>query len=887
MWSFIRRLGSMARQRKLDRDLQGEMRAHLEMRAEDSVAEGMGEEEARRDALLRFGNPALVEESTRAENILLWLETVAQDLRYSLRVMRKKPGFSVMAILIVAVGIGAGATLFSITDTALRTGIYGPISDRWVMMRAFFPERNQRVFTFTVPEYLEVRSQGQIFEKAAFVCGQVCNLFVGQAPELVECTHITADAIPMTGVRPLLGRYIRPDEDVPGGAKVAVLRYELWQQRFRGDSRVLGTTIKIDGEAHTVIAVMPQGFDLWGGNIWVPFQLRTGGTNADSRRARIVALMRKGLTEEQVNSRLVDLTQRMARDYAATNPEYRGMTFTVWNIHQAVVGFVKPALMILLAAVGLLILVSCANLGSLLLSRASTRRREMAVRAALGARRLRLLRQVIVESLSLSIVGGALGVLLAIWGVPLAGSLVPQLPNFAQARLTISALAAALGIAIVMGILFGIAPAFYGASANLMEAFKEGSGQAGVAGASHGVRNGLVIAEIALSFVILASAVLMIHTYWQLTRLDIGYRTHDLKTMEVTLPDSNYPRPADLTQFFHQLTPRVSALPGVQGAALVTGHPLMDRIVDSATQNFELDGRQGQKDTANANIRVITPDYFQVTGTRLLSGRYFSEQDDADHPAVAIINKTMAHLFWPKGSPLGQRIHLGAHTGQAMEMAEPNLWVTIVGVVDDAKQLDVIDAPVRQEMFFPMLQRGALRGMTLMIRSRLDQATLADAVRHAVLSLDPELPIHEVFTMEQLVSFSFGPKRLTTVLLAFFAVAGLTLVIVGLYAVMAFSVTQRTREIGVRMALGARRASILRMFLRQGLRLGAAGMAIGLIASLGATRVLRSLFINIDPVDSLTLALACAGLAAIIAAASYVPALRATKVDPMIALRQE
>jgi putative ABC transport system permease protein len=884
---LLNRLLAVFRNRKLDQDLEEELRSHLEMRAEDNVAEGMTEEAAHHDAARRFGNSALIKEATRGERIILWLETLWQDFRYALRGMRRSPGFSAMAVLIVAIGIGAGATIFSITDTALRKGVFGPISDRWVMMRASFPERNQRVFHFSIPEYLEFRAQSEIFEKVAFIGGSGCTLMVDNAPQIFECTRITADAIPMTQVAPLIGRTILPEEDVPGGANVAVLRYELWQQHFRGDPHVLGTSIKVDGQSYAVVGVMPREFDLWGGDIWIPFQLHLADTASDDRRARVVALMRRGLTERQVNSRLQNLAERMARDDAGTHPEYRGMTFAVWNIYEAIEGGVKPALMILLAAVGLLLLVSCANLGSLLLARATTRRREMAVRAALGARRLRIVRQMIVESLALSLTGAALGVLLAIWGVPLAVSLVPQLPNAGEARLTVAALAVAVAIAFVMGILFGTAPAFYGARANLTEAFKEGSGQAGVGGLSHLVRNILVASEIALSLVILSSASLMIRTYWQLTQLDLGYRSHGLLTMEVGLPDSRYPHPADLTKFFRDLTPKLRALPGVQGIAMTTGHPLMDRITDTATQNFEIEGRQGQKDPANANFRIISPDYFPTVGTRLLSGRYFTDEDDTDHPNVAIINKTMARLFWPKESPIGKRIQLGAFSGQGIATAERNPWVTVVGVVDDAKQIRIIDAPVRQEVFFPMLQRGALRTMTIMLHSGLDEAALTDSVRHAVQSVDPELPIEAVVPIEQLISDSFGAKRLTTVLLVFFAIAGLTLVIVGLYAVMSFSVTQRRREIGVRIALGAQRPHILRMMLGQGLRLGLVGLVAGSLASLGATRALRNLFVDLDPVDPLTLAIACGGLALVVALASYFPAFRATKVDPLIALRHE
>ena len=885
--SLLNRFTSFFRSRKLDQDLEDELRSHLEMRAEDNKESGMSPSEAQLDATRRFGNRALIAEKTRTLDTLNWLETIWQDLRYAWRVMRKNRGFSAMAIVIVAVGIGASTTLFSITDTSLRQAL-NPVDDRWILMRAFFPQRNLHVFTFSIPEYLEVRSQNQIFEKAAFIGGSSCTLLMENASEQIECTRATADAIPMTHVSPILGRAFSPEEDKPGGPNVAVLSYELWQRRFHEDRQVLGTTFKLDGESYTAIGVMPPRYNLWGGSVWVPYQLHVADTNSDDRRARVIALLRPGTTEQQANARLQDLAERMERDYAGTHPEYRGMTLRVWNVHEAVVGGVKPALLILLAAVGLLVLVACANLGSLLLSRATTRRREMAVRFALGARRGRIIRQLIVESLALSFLGGGLGMLLAIWGVPFAVSLVPLLPNAGEAALTSGALLAALAVAFVMGILFGIAPAFSSARTKLTEAFKEGSGAAGFGRSSHLVRNTLVVSEIALSLVILASAVLMIRTYWQLSRLDIGYRTRDLLTMEVSLPDSRYPHLGDLTKFFRELEPRLRALPGVQGAAVVSGHPLMDRITDGATQNFELEGKQGEKDVANANFRAITPDYFHVTGTRLLSGRNFDEQDDAGRPNVAIINKTMARIFWPKESPVGKRIRLGALSGQTVPFSpDSSPWVTIVGVVEDAKQIRVIDAPVRQEMFFPMLQRGALRGMTLMVHSELDQATLTDAIRHAVQSLDPELPIHEVFSIQQLVSDSFGPKRLTMVLLVFFALAAVTLAMVGLYAVMAYAVAQRTREIGVRMALGARPRNVLIVMLKQGVCLGAVGLVLGLIASLGATRVLRSLFVDIDPADPVTLALVGLGLGIVVLLASYVPALRATKVDPMIALRHE
>jgi len=894
--SLISRFASLFRAHRLDQDLQEELRTHMEMRAEDNMAEGMSEEEARLDARRKLGNPAVLTENMREQDTLQWLETVWQDVRYGLRQMRKNPGFSVMAVLIVAIGVGAGTTLFSVTDTVLRkgNGAY-PNSERFAVIWALFPRQNQRVYNFTIPEYQELRDQPQIFEKTGILVGFNGTLMVDHAPERTLCTRISVDVIPMTGVKPLLGRNFLPEEDRPGGPLVAILGYELWQRRFGGNPNVLNTSIRLDDENYQVVGIMPPLYHLWGGELWVPYQLDVANDDRANRRIRIAILLRRDLSEPQANARLRELATRWTNEHAGTNPEYEGMKLSFWNVHEWVVRGYKTSLMILLAAVGLLILISCANLGSLLLSKASTRRREMALRSALGARRGRIVRQLVVESLILSFLGGGLGVLLTIWGVPAAVSLVPELPNGPQATLTPLALLTAIAMTVLTGVLFGLAPAFYSAHTDLTTAFKEGSGQAGLSGSGHALRNVLVVAEIAVSLVILAAAVLTIRTFRQLSQLDLGFQPRNVLTMEVTLPESRYRQPSELVDFFHRLMPRLQALPGVQYAAVTTGHPMLDRSVDISFQDFELEEKQGQKDTPNANFRVVTPDYFRVAGTRLLGGRYFNDEDDADHPGVVVVNKTMAQLFWPNGNPLGKRLRLGSRTGEfiadphAVQGSDASVdpWVTVVGVVDDAKQIDVIEVPVRQEMFLPLMQRGSRRDMTLLFRSELDPVTLTDAARHAIQSLDPELPVHEVFTLDQLVSDAFGPKRLTMMLLMFFGVTGVTLAVVGLYAVVALSVRQRTREIGVRMALGARRIDILKMMLKVGLRLGSLGILVGLSASFGATRVLRSLFVNIDPVDSGTLVAVCAGLGIVILFASYWPSLRATRVGPMAALRQE
>ena len=648
----------------------------------------------------------------------------------------------------------------------------------------------------------------------------------------------------------------------------------------------------VDGESYTVIGVMPPFYDLWGGELWLPFQLDPADSDRGNRRFWILGLLRPGVTAQQANAAVARFARQLDQEYSGTNPEYAGLQMDLWNVKQAVIAGIQPSLLMLLGAVTLLLLIACGNVGSLLLVRAAGRQREMAIRAALGATRARMVRQLLTESVVLSGLGGALGMLLASWGIPVVVALVPwdELPPNGPVRLDSMPVLVSAGVSVLVGIVIGLAPALFAARRDLMMAVKEGGAQGGRSRQARRTHASFVVAEIALAVVVLAGAGLMMRTYGELLRLDLGYNPRNIITMELKLPPAHYHTVSQMSGFYRELLARLASEPGIDGVAAVSGRPMADRTVDLSTQDFQPEGWRGDKNIANANFRVITPEYFRVMGTKLLRGRLFSESDDEQHPQVAIINQTMAKMFWPNSDPLGQRILLGSHADySAVEGTDSNgTWAMVVGVVEDAKQIRVLEAPVRQEMFFPLKQRPQMaRGLVLVTRSPLPPEAVTETVRRQVLALDPELPISGVYTMQRIVANAFGPKRLTTVLLGFFAFVAVLLAAVGLYALIAYSVAQRTREFGIRMALGAGRKDILALVLRESTRLVLIGVTGGVAAALLATRVMKSMLYGVSATDPATFAAVAVLLAAVALLASYAPARRATEVDPMCALRVE
>jgi putative ABC transport system permease protein len=822
------------------------------------------------------------------------MNTFLRDLRYALRMLRKRPMFTAAVVLILAVGMGVSAALFSLIDACLIHSIPYPVADRWVMLRASLPQQNALITAFSVPELNDIGELRDIFEDVGAVHGVTSRLALGDYPESVEGTQATANAITMTGVRPLLGRTYTAEEDRPGGPSVVVLRYEFWQQRLAGDPAIVGKTVKLDGVERTVIGVMPETFELWGGQFWIPFQLERTDTGRSDRWFRVVAVLKPGVSEGRADARLRDFSAQLERQYKATTPEYAGMRLNVWNVKEAVTGGIRPALLVLLGAVGLLLLLSCANVANLLLARATARRREMAIRAALGASRSRLVRQMLVESLLLACAGGIAGLLIAVWLLPLLVHLIPpewMTTNSEFVRVNYEIVFAVAGLSLLTGALFGLAPALQATRVSVSTALKEASSKISGDRRARLTRNALVVAELALAFVVLAGAALMIESYLRLEAIDLGFRPEHLLSFSVSLPQNKYAGGAQFEGFHREMLRRIAELPGVEGAAAVNQLPLGYRVTDIATRDITLEGRAAEAagGNANASYRLVSPDYFKVAGIRLLRGRLLNGQDDENSQRVAVVNETMARLYWPDSDPVGQRMRLGTRYGHSSEGAGAGEQpVTIVGVVADSKQLRAIDAPVRQEFYLPEAQRaGETRDMSVLVRGPFDPAQLAPSVRRAVASIDPEQPVTSFVPMDQLVADSFGPKRLTVLLLGFFAVAALLLAVVGLYAILAYSVGERTHEIGLRIALGAAQRDVLRMVLRQGMTMALAGVGVGLAVSLALTRLMGSLLYGVSATDPLTFACVALLLGTVAFLACYVPARRATRVDPMVALRYE
>jgi putative ABC transport system permease protein len=894
--TLLLRLGNAFRGQRLEQELTSELQAHLDLLTEENIRRGLSPEEARHAARREFGGLEQTKETCRDQRGLPFLHLLARDARYGLRLLAKTPALSIVIIAILAVGIGSGTAIYSLIDACLLHSNTYPVVDRWEVVRASVPSQKTFVNYLSTPEILEVQQISGTFEAVGAVHGDDFNMSAGEFPERVHGTCVTANAITMTRVSPFLGRTFREEEDRPGGPPVVLLSYELWQERFSADPKILGQVIRLNDVSRTVIGVMPAHYDLWGGRLWVPLQLDSANQNRSDRRNWIVAVLRKGVSERQANARLRTLSTRLKDEFGAAMPEYLDWDLQVWNINEAVIGGVRPALLLLAGAVGLLLLIACANVAVLLLARATSRMREVAVRMALGAGPGRIVRQMLTESLLLAFASAGVGVCIAASALPALVHMIPAdwLPTTPdQVHVNLPALAIACGIAAAMGVLFGMAPAWQASRQDFAEALKEGGTK--ISGDRQGrlARNTFVVAEISMSLVVLAASVLMVESYRHLEGIDLGFRPDHLLSFELSLPNSRYSGADAISGFFRRALENIDTLPGVASAAAVSGRPMVDRTVDLASRDFTIEGHPVEDARApeNANFRIISPAYFQTMGVHLLRGRSFSELDGPDAPRSVVINATMARLYWPAGDALGRRIYLGREYGrrEAFSGADTNdSALTIVGVVSDVKQTRVIETPVRQEIYLPLgQQRNPPRIMAVVVRSTRSPSQLTAAIRGAIRSVDPEQPIFGVDTMEQIVADSFGPKRLTLFLLVFLGCLVLVLASVGLYAALAYSVSQRRHEIGIRMALGADRRDIRRMVLFHGTRLALLGVLIGSAATLVLTRLMRDLLYGVSATEPGALIGVALALIAVALVASYVPARRAVRVDPVVALRHE
>ena len=887
-WKAFRdRIQALRDSDAVHREIDEEMRFHLDMRTEENVRRGMSPEDARREAERRFGRLTRIKEMGYEVRGGGFMETLGQDLRYGGRMLRKHPGFTFITVLTLALGIGVNTALFSVVNAVLLRPLPYAESERLVQVYEANEQKGLDRFTFSLANFVDHRDQQSSFEQMAAYQPWNANLTGAGEPERVQVGLVTASFLPLLRVQPLLGRGFLTEEETPGKDDVVMLSYGLWQRRFGADPGILNKTVNLSGYVCTIVGVLPADFkfpDPFGSNplsdaapkvdLLAPLAYdpkNLGGRG--SHFLQVLARLKPGIELGQAQTEQRAIAGRLEEQYP---DHHKGWTVKVFPLQDEVVRNVRPALLLLLAAVAFVLLIACANVSNLLLARAAARQKEMAVRLALGASRARLLRLLLTESLLLALAGGAVGLALAYLAMRAFISFSPaNVPRTNEIHLDGMALLFTFGITLLTGVAFGLLPALQVSKPNVHTTLKEGGRQTGNVGSRPRTRRLLVIAEVALSLLLLIGAGLMIRTFISFLRVNPGFRTDNLLTMKLALPNKKYPKPQLQIAFYQQVIDRVRALPGVQGVGAVSDLPLAEGGVFS----FIIEGRASAStaDDPVAVWRAINPDYFRTMNMRLRRGREFTEHDQPGALEVIVINETMAATFWPGEDPIGKRI-------QIYDL-EPMPWREIVGVVNDTKEAG-LGAPTRPEVYVPFLQRPRA-AMTLIAHTTAEPEQLAAPMRAAVQAVDPDQPVYRVSTMEQFFSAEVAVPRATMFLMGTLAVAALLLAAVGIYGVMAHAVTQQTHEIGIRTALGATQRDVLRLVVGQGMTLTLIGVVIGLVGAFALTRLMTSLLFGVSATDPVTFTVIALLLTGVALFACYIPARRATKVDPLTALRYE
>ncbi len=877
------RLYGLLRKNRIEQEMEDEMRFHLLMRVRENIERGMRPDEAEREARRRFGNVGRIKDLARDIKGGGYMETLLQDLRYGARMMLKNPGFTSVAVITLALGIGANTAIFSVIDSVLLKPLPYREPDRIFQVLRRYPEG--MVASVSATKFSFYRQHNQTFEALAVcdILGAGLNLLVGGEAHYVGSLQVSADLFPVLGVNPLLGRTFTAAEDQPGGARVIVISHSLWKRLFNGDRQIVGKTVSLGGEAQTVVGVMPPGFQTDpSAEIWIP--LRPVFDAADKgNNYLMLGRIKPGVTPERAQADLDRVRALMRKDY----PSHVGddETVAIARYQDRLIGDTKRPLLLLLGAVGFVLLIACANVANLLLARAAARSKEIAVRAALGAGRLRLTRQLLTESLLLAGTGAALGLTLAHFGLKALIALIPDsLPRASEIGIDPTALLFTLGIAASAGILFGLAPALDARRLNLAGALREGGRTTGAASRAR-LRNLLVVSEIALSAILLIGAALLIRTFANLRNEHLGFDPRNALTLKVSLSDPRYLSASGSERFFRQVIERLKQIPGVESAAYVTTLPT-EICPDLPVQ---IEGRR-QNDMVDAYYKHVTPDYFRAMSIPLRQGRQFEDRDSETAPGVAIVNESFAQRYFPNENPIGQRIKVGGNIGPDYE----DRIREIVGVVADVRE-ESVETPPSPEVFMPLAQRtdrltrltNKLVPAAFVVKTRGNPWSVEPAVRAAVHAADPSLAISNLRTMEEVLSWSLARRQFSMLLLSLFAGLALLLSAVGVYGVVSYSVSQRTQEIGVRLAFGAQARDAMWLIIRQGLALTLVGVTLGLAAASALTRLMRAMLFGVSATDPLTFTLIALLLILIALLACWIPARRAAKVDPMTALRSE
>jgi putative ABC transport system permease protein len=813
------------------------------------------------------------------------MKTLWKDVTYAARVLLKSPGFTAVAVLAVALGVGANTAIFSVVNAVLLKPLNYEEPGQLVLINHNYPKLDLKA-SVSAPGYTYYRDNAKSFSGVAALTGWNVNLTGEGEPERLQGMSVTTNLFQTLGASPAQGRAFTAEEGQPGGNRVVVLSDGFWRRRF-GGLPVVGKSVTLNGEPYTVVGVMPPDFrfgrefggqtpDLWSPIAFTPQQL-DANTSLTSEYLGVLARLKPGVSAAQAQAEMDAISADLRRQYMpGADASNWGLLLTRYD--EFVVGKIRTPLMILLGAVLFVLLIACANVANLMLARAAVRQKEIAVRTALGASRWRVVRQLLTESVLLSLAGGAVGLLLAMWGVDLLLRLNDnKIPRAAEIGLDRNVLLFTLGVSVLTGIVFGLAPAFQTSNVNLHDTLKEG-GRSGKGGVRRGVRNALVVAEMAFAVILLVGAGLLIRSFVQLQQVNPGFEPRGVLAMQVSLPGSKYREGAQRASFDRQVLEAVRALPGVRSAATITTLPMSGF---NQSGSFRIEGRQTPpgESSPHGDRWMPSDDYFQTMGVPLVRGRYFDARDTAEAPGVAIVSEALARKYWPGEDPVGQRI-----TFEGGQQAPR--WREIVGVVGHVRN-EGLEGESRGQYYIPYAQRPNGADLFLVVRTDAEPSTLAPAVRGAVAGVDRDLPVYRVTTMEKLVAESLAQRRFSMFLFGVFAALALALAVVGLYGVMSYAVAQRTHEIGLRMALGAQSRDVLRMVVGQGMWLVAVGLAVGLAGALALTQLMTSLLYGVSAADPLTYAGIAVLLAAVAFFASYLPARRATKVDPMEALRYE
>jgi len=872
------------RKRKLD-DFTSEIDAHLEHEIVRLREQGLTEDEARTAARRQFGNVTRAREDFYESHRWLWLDHLAQDIRYGLHMQGKSPGFTIIAILTLALGIGANTSIFSLVNAILIRPLPYPNPEQLVGLGQSRIQQGAGYIQtgVSLPNIDAIVLQNTVFQQVAYYRFHSYNLIENNAPERVESFQISSSFLPMFGIEPHIGRYFSEEETQPGKDAVAIISFGLWQRRFAGTPDVLGKSILLDQRRYTIVGVMPRDFQyMWGAPVdllvpLAPTPAERGEAGRNSRNMETLARMKSGVTHEQAQSEMNAIAARLAQEFPDAN---KGWNITVEPLHAAYHRHLVQPLLVLMGAVSFVLLIVCANVANLLLSRLTGRRREVAIRLAMGASNGRMIRQFLTESLLLALIGGACGLLLGYWGTALLRVQATKYtghPALKEMGLDWRVLLFTVAVALLTSIIFGLAPALHASKANLNDTLKESALSVTPETGHRRLRSALVIAETALAIVLMTGAGLLIRTFTRLVGVDIGFNPNNAVSMWVTLPQYKYSAGAQQFAFFRDVLDRVRTIPGVEAAA--SHEWVADVFFNPANQPLPIPGQE-----PTALEQSISPDYFRAMGAKFLAGRDFAASDSPSSPLVAIINRALARRYWHDANPVGDHIVLLAKIYQAQDTA-PSQSLEVVGVVADIKMSG--DVWKDQPEFYVPYSQLPQQGMELAIRTKSDPMSVVSAARSAVLSVDSEQPVHDVQTYAEIVALNHDSIRFPMALVWMFAALALILSAIGIFGVMSYSVNQRAHELAIRIALGAHRRDVLKLTIGEGLGITLIGVGVGLVLALIVSRLIATYLYGVSAYDPLTFVSVILLLIVMAVLACLIPARRASRVDPITALRYE